>query len=136
MPWDPGDVWFPGGACDMDDGDGSCPLVPSLNLPPDETFDMDALAIDWPLPVCPDLPWPEGILFSFDDADRGPGLGPPDHFTEIYYYDHCQDWGAVRQTYYTSITEVALGLGNDPPPIPEDDDVDAWSEDDDWPPEG
>jgi hypothetical protein len=129
---DPGDVFFPGLVCDMDDGDGSCPIgTQSLNLPnpspfDDPTFDMDGWAIDLPLEVCPsDPPFPPGILFSIDDGDAGPGVGKPDNSTEMFFYDHCMLFGP-RASYNTSITESALGLLGDPPPRAEDDDVDAY----------
>jgi hypothetical protein len=124
-PIDPGDVFLPGPVCDLDDGDGSCPL-PSLRLLEPDAFDMDAFAIDGPLPVCPpDPPFPPGVLFSFDDADPGPGLGAPDNSTEIFFYDHCGILGP-RRSYNTTITERVLGLGADPPPVDVDDDVDAY----------
>jgi hypothetical protein len=128
---DPGDVFFPGPSCDMDDGDGTCP-PPAFNVPnpgddQDPTFDLDALTIDDSLEVCPSMPqYPPGILFSLDDGDPGPGLGPPDHATEIYFYDHCNFLAATTQSYHTFITEGLLGLLNDPPPIEHDDDVDAY----------
>jgi hypothetical protein len=125
-PADPGDVFFPGLVCDMDDGDGTC-VSPSLLLPDPDVFDMDAFAIDEPLEVCPAEPsFPPGILFSFDDADPGPHLNPPDNATEIFFYDHCRWLSAVPQSYHTTIDEELLGLTNNPPPIDHDDDVDAY----------
>ncbi|MCP3978319.1 MAG: hypothetical protein GY716_03165 [bacterium] len=125
VPLDPGDVFFAGLACDIDDGDGSCP-PPSLNVPDPTAFDMDAFAIDEPVEVCPvQPPFPPGILFSFDDGDPGPGVSAPDNFTEIFFYDHCAILGP-RRSYHTALTESVLGLGADPPPAQVDDDVDAY----------
>ncbi len=125
---DPGDLFVPGLAgplCEVDDGDGTCP-PPSLNVPDPSAFDLDAFSINAPLEVCPHVSWPAGILFSFNDGDPGAGSGAPDHATEILFYDHCLNQGNIRQSYYTSITETALGLGSDPPPRRNDDDVDAY----------
>jgi hypothetical protein len=130
-PLDPGDVFLPGPGCDVDDGDASCP-PPSLNVPnpgpdADPTFDMDAFAVDLPLVVCPqDPPYIPGILFSLDDGDPGPGVGPPDNTTEMFLYDHCNALGMGRLSYHTSIIESALGLNNDPSEPGFDDDVDAY----------
>jgi hypothetical protein len=134
---DPGDVFYPaaGGSlgCEMDDGDGSCPSVPSFNVPnpgddQDPTFDLDALSVDDPLEVCPaEPPYVRGILFSFDDGDPGPGVGPPDNATEMFFYDHCLDFAVVPQSYYTTLNEAGLNLLRSPPPIEFDDDVDAYT---------
>jgi len=131
---DPGDLFFnlSPPTCDMDDGDGSCAGVPSLNVPnpfpaQDPTFDLDAFAIEDPLYVCPEpLGWPNGILFSIDDRDPGPGVGTPDFDTEIFWYNHCNLPPYASGSFHTTITEGALGLGANPPPTSVDDDVDAY----------
>lgn len=125
---DPGDVFFTIPTCDSDDGDNSCPTaVPSLDLPTPDQFDLDAFALEELLQVCPpEPPFTPGILFSFDDSDPGPGSGAPDNATEVFLYDHCRWLSSTRRSYHTSITEVALGLGADPPPTDHDDDVDAF----------
>ncbi len=128
-PIDPGDIFLPGPVCEVDDGDGSCPAgVPNLNVPNPQNFDLDAYSHYEPLEVCPAAPpYLPGILFSFDDGDPGPGSGLPNNSTELFFYDHCLVLHpTTRYSYYTSITETALGLGLDPPPLLRDDDVDAY----------
>jgi hypothetical protein len=123
---DPGDTFFSASTCDADDGDGSC-ASNVFNVPSPNLFDLDAVNVEATVEVCPaNPPYTAGILFSIDDGDPGPGSGSPDNHTEIFFYDHCHLLGPGG-SYHTSVKEASLGLGNDPPPIDYDDDVDAYS---------
>jgi hypothetical protein len=65
---------------------------------------------------------PPGVLISIDDGDIGPGAGPPDNATEIFY----SPLPSVGASTPTKATEAFLGILADPPPIGLDDDVDAY----------
>jgi hypothetical protein len=124
---DPGDLFLPGGVCEVDDGDGNCtPGAPSLLVPNPSNFDLDAFTIDKAEEVCSQPTTHPGILFSFNDGDPGAGSGAPDNSTEMFFYDRCNVMNPAGGSFYTSMTESALGLGNNPPPRSHDDDVDAY----------
>jgi hypothetical protein len=63
-------------------------------------------------------------LISIDDGDIGPGAGPPDNATELFFTPLPAAGGSLP----TKATEMFLGLLGDPPPINLDDDVDAYED--------
>ena len=125
IPRDPGDLFFSGGAVEVDDGCPAIPGPPCLGVPLEPDFDLDAYTLGLPAIVCPPMPAHDpGILFSFDDGDPGAGAGAPDNPTELFIYDRCGLYGSG--SFLTNVSEMSLTLGANPPPLPADDDVDAY----------
>ncbi len=125
MPLDPGDAWDTWGTVVIDDGDGAGMI--DLMVPDPLGFDLDALGFEEPDdPYQPaDGAFP-GLLISFDDADPGPGAGPPDRPLEIYFVDLTDVFGfGMNAVLRTTATERNLGLGTNPGETPADDDLDA-----------
>ncbi len=124
---DPGDTFIPGMAPMVDDGDlvGFFPSMQVPGLLPGTAYDTDAFSQDIPNdPFAPMAPVPPGVLVSIDDGDIGPGAGPPDNATELF-------WSPVPAAGFslaTKATESFLGMLADPPPIGLDDDVDAYED--------
>ena len=128
VPADPGDILILGGAPMVDDGDG-VPVAPlTLAVPgllPVTPYDTDAITFAVPNdPFAPMAGAPPGVLVSIDDGDIGPGAGPPDNATELFYSPLLPVGPAVP----TKATEALIGLLGDPPPINLDDDVDAYED--------
>ena len=125
IPRDPGDVFFSGGALEVDDACPAIPGPPCLGVPMDPNFDLDAYSLRLPAFVCPPFPgFDPGILFSFDDGDPAAHAGPPDNAIELFIYDRCGMFGSG--SFLTNVSETSLTLGANPPPLPADDDVDAF----------
>ena len=124
---DPGDTFLPGMAPMVDDGD-LIGFLPSLGVPgllPGTPYDTDGFSQDIPNdPYAPIVGAPPGVLISIDDGDIGPGAGPPDNATEVFY----SPLPPVGASTPTKATEAFLGIMADPPPIGLDDDVDAYED--------
>jgi hypothetical protein len=124
---DPGDTFLPGMGPMVDDGD-LIGFVPTLGVPgltPAIPYDTDGFSQDIPNdPYAPMAGSPPGVLFSIDDGDIGPGGGPPDNATEVFF----SPLPAVGASLPTKATEAFLGILADPPPIGLDDDVDAYED--------
>jgi hypothetical protein len=124
---DPGDTFLPGMAPMVDDGD-LIGFLPSLGVPgllPGTPYDTDGFSQDIPNdPYAPIVGAPPGVLISIDDGDVGPGAGPPDNATEVFY----SPLPPVGASTATKATEAFLGIMADPPPIGLDDDVDAYED--------
>jgi len=124
---DPGDTFLPGMGPMVDDGD-LVGFVPTLGVPglaPATPYDTDGFSQDIPNdPFVPMAGSPPGVLFSIDDGDIGPGAGPPDNATELFY----SPLPPVGASTPTKATEAFLGLLADPPPVGLDDDVDAYED--------
>jgi hypothetical protein len=127
-PGDPGDMVLPGLAPMVDDGDGVPGAALTLAVPgllPGTAYDTDGISFAVPNdPFAPAAGAPPGVLFSIDDGDIGPGLGPPDNAIELFY----SPLPPVGASTPTKATEALLGLLGDPPPIGLDDDVDAYED--------
>ena len=124
---DPGDIFFPGLFVEIDDTCGIGPPFASLcfGVPNPASFDVDGYTVDIDTPVCPPAPpFTPGILFSLDDADPGAGIHWPDEATELFFYDRCGVRGGG--SFRTDRDELGFGLGNNPPGLIRDDDVDAF----------
>lgn len=127
VPVDPGDASDWGLTPVIDDGDGP-PAPINLMVPNPMEFDLDALSLDQAEdPFEPSGGAMPGLLISFDDADPGPGTGPPDRGVELYFVDIADVLGLGPNTVFvTSARESIFPLGTDPGPRPADDDVDAF----------
>jgi hypothetical protein len=127
MGIDPGDTFLPGMGPLVDDGDlpGFVPTLGVPGLMPPIPYDTDGYSHAIPNdPFAPAAGAPPGVLVSIDDGDIGPGMGPPDNATELYF----APLPAVGASSATKATESFLGLLADPPPIGLDDDVDAYED--------
>jgi hypothetical protein len=85
---DPGDTFLPAMGPMVDDGD-LVGFLPSLGVPgllPGTPYDTDGFSQNIPNdPFAPTAGAPPGVLVSIDDGDIGPGAGPPDNATELFY---------------------------------------------------
>lgn len=127
MGIDPGDTFLPGMGPLVDDGDlpGFVPTLGVPGLAPPTPYDTDGYSHSIPNdPFAPTAGAPPGVLISIDDADIGPGMGPPDNATELYF----SPLPPVGASSPTKATESFLGLLANPPPIGLDDDVDAYED--------
>jgi len=128
VPADPGDILILGGASVVDDGDGVPGVPMTLAVPglfPLTPYDTDGVSFAVPNdPFAPAAGAPPGVLVSIDDGDIGPGAGPPDNATELFY----SPLPPVGASFPTNGTEALLGLLGNPPPIGLDDDVDAYED--------
>jgi hypothetical protein len=124
---DPGDTFLPGMGPMVDDGD-LVGFLPSLGVPgllPGTPYDTDGFSQNIPNdPFAPTAGAPPGVLVSIDDGDIGPGAGPPDNATELFY----SPLPPIGVSFPTKATESFLGILADPPPIGLDDDVDAYED--------
>ncbi len=124
---DPGDTFLPGMGPMVDDGDlpGFFPSMQVPGLAPITPYDTDGFSQDIPNdPFAPMAVAPPGVLVSIDDGDIGPGGGPPDNATELFY----SPLPPAGVSFATKATESFLGILGDPPPIGLDDDVDAYED--------
>ena len=116
---DPGDIFAPGLVVVVDDGDGGGVPTQMVTTAPSHLYDIDAWTLNTGLdPAAMN----GGILFSLDDGDIGPGVGPLDRQTELFYAPfNLPGWYS-----FTNANEAFFGLLGNPPPIALDDDIDAY----------